>query len=159
MIQSALNHANSNPYAVSYIKGNTENINIKGKVEFFVWSSGSIIKLEITGLPNKEKNNFFGFHIHEYDVCDEKEKFLTAGEHLNLEKDTHPNHMGDLPMIYSSNGYAFMLYYTDRFTPKDVVGKSVIIHKMIDDLKTNPSGNSGERIACGRIIKRKWLFM
>lgn len=158
MVQNALRHANSNPYAIAYLLGNTENKEIKGRVEFFNWASGSIIKLEITGLPSSNKNNFFGFHIHEYDIC-EKEDFLTAGEHFNLENDTHPNHMGDLPMIYSNNGYAFMLYYTDRFTPKDVIGKSVIIHKMIDDLKTNPSGNSGERIACGKIIKRKWMFM
>ena len=56
-------------------------------------------------------------------------------------------------MIYSNNGYAFMLYYTARFRPVDVINKSVIIHKMTDDLMTDPAGNSGERIACGVILR------
>ncbi len=155
MVQNVLKQTFNSPYALAYLSGNKDDI--KGIVEFFPWSSGSIIKLEVTGLPSENKNNFFGFHIHEFGICEEN--FLTAGEHFNLEKDLHPNHMGDLPMIYSNNGYAFMLYYTDRFTPKDVVGKAVIIHKMLDDLKTDPSGNSGERIACGKIIKRNNMFM
>ena len=46
-----------------------------------------------------------------------------------------------------------MLYYTARFTPIDVINKSVIIHKMTDDLMTDPAGNSGERIACGVITR------
>jgi Cu-Zn family superoxide dismutase len=61
-------------------------------------------------------------------------------------------------MIYSNNGYSFMLYYTNRFKPDDVVGKSVIIHSMFDDMTTQPAGNSGNRIACGTITKRRWMF-
>lgn len=56
-------------------------------------------------------------------------------------------------MIYSNEGYSFMLYYTSRFTPQEVIGKSAIIHSGIDDLKTQPSGNSGIKIACGVILK------
>ena len=46
-----------------------------------------------------------------------------------------------------------MLYYTSRFAPQDVVGKSVVIHSGIDDMITQPSGNSGIKIACGEIVK------
>ena len=103
-----------------------------------------------------EKNNFWGFHIHENGNCDEgdlEDPFKNAGEHFTMEDELHPNHTGDLPMIYSNNGYSFMIYYSDRFKPDDVIGKSVIIHKNFDDITTQPSGNSGKRIACGVIVK------
>ena len=46
-----------------------------------------------------------------------------------------------------------MLVYTDRFRPVDVIDKTVIIHDNSDDFKTQPSGNSGNKIACGVIEK------
>lgn len=161
MTKNALMIANGNPYSVAYIKGNNENKNLKGTVEFFPWSTGSIIKLEILGLPVNNDNSFFGFHIHENSDCkieENKPPFESAGKHYDIDENIHPNHTGDLPLIYSNKGYSFMLYYTNRFTPEQVVGKSIIIHKMADDLKTDPSGNSGERIACGTIIRRRWMF-
>jgi len=158
MTINALKLANSNPYAIAYLKGGKNNSEIKGTVEFFPWATGSIIKLEILGLPKDTPNNFFGFHLHENGVCDITKNFESSGAHYNKNMNAHPNHVGDLPMIYSNNGYAFMLYYTNRFTPDEIIGKSVIIHKMVDDLKTEPSGNSGERIACGVVIKRRWIF-
>lgn len=80
-----------------------------------------------------------------------EESFLDAGEHFDLEDNKHPNHSGDLPSIYSNNGYSYMEFYTTRFKVKDIIGKSVIIHEMKDDFMTQPSGNSGNRIACGVI--------
>jgi len=158
MTVNALKLANSNPYAICYLKGNKDNPKLKGTVELFPWATGSIIKLEVVGLPMGELNNFFGFHIHENGICEEDKNYETAGAHFDTNMNMHPNHVGDLPMIYSNNGYAFMLYYTNRFKPDDVIGKSVIIHKMIDDMTTQPSGDSGARIACGVIIKRRWMF-
>lgn len=152
--------ANSTPYGIAYINGGKNNPNLKGVVQFFPWDTGSIIKLEIVGLPNANKNNFLGFHIHEKDICDVNVDFETAGGHYNPDMDMHPYHIGDLPMIYSNNGYSFMLYYTNRFMPEDVIGKSVIIHNMVDNMKTQPSGNSGARIACGvirpNVISDRW---
>lgn len=46
-----------------------------------------------------------------------------------------------------------MNFLTDRITLKEVIGKAVVIHSMPDDFTSQPSGNSGEKIACG-IIKR-----
>ncbi len=158
MTVNALKLANSNPYAICYLKGNKDNTKLKGTVEFFPWATGSIIKLEVVGLPMGELNNFFGFHIHEKGICEVEKNYETAGTHFDKNMNMHPNHTGDLPMIYSNNGYAFMLYYTNRFKPDDVIGKSVIIHKMMDDMMTQPSGNSGARIACGVIVKRRWMF-
>lgn len=81
--------------------------------------------------------------------------FEAAGNHLNTENDKHPNHLGDLPMIYSNNGYAYMEFFTSRFTPDKVIDKTLIIHDDIDDFMTDPAGNSGERIACGKIVRYK----
>lgn len=146
-------HGKSYCYAV--IKGDSEHEKLMGKVEFFPWSKGTIVKLEIMGLPKDiGENNFFGFHIHDKGNCENPEmNFPSVGEHYTKEEIMHPNHTGDLPMIYSNEGYSYMLYYTSRFTPQDVVGKSVIIHSGTDDMITQPSGNSGIKIACGEIVK------
>lgn len=144
------------PCAVAHIKGGTEESQIYGEVCFYSWANGTIIKLEVMGLPQNGKNNFWGFHIHESGNCDEddvNDPFKNAGEHFTMDDVHHPNHTGDLPMIYSNNGYSFMIYYSDRFKPEDVIGKSVIIHKNFDDIVTEPSGNSGKRIACGVIVE------
>lgn len=45
-----------------------------------------------------------------------------------------------------------MAFHTDRFTPDDVRGRIVIVHDMPDDFRTDPSGDSGKRIACGVIV-------
>ena len=44
---------------------------------------------------------------------------------------------------------------TDKFKIEDIIGKTVIIHDMPDDFKTQPSGNSGKKIACGIIENSK----
>lgn len=141
---------------MALVKGSDKYNQIIGNVKFYERNNGTLVELEIKGLPNRNKNNIFGFHIHEFGVCNssnEKGAFMDAGSHFDLEENKHPNHTGDLPSIYSNSGYAYMRFYTNRFKPNDVTGKSVIIHDMSDDFKTDPSGNSGERIACGVIKK------
>ena len=58
-----------------------------------------------------------------------------------------------MPPLFWNNGYAFQMFLTDRFTVKEIIGKTVIIHDNADDFTTQPSGNSGEKIACGVIEK------
>lgn len=142
------------PYAIANINGSQKYTKIKGKVHLYSVKNGTLFKIEVIGLPNENKNNFFGFHIHQGEECNSQEiAFESALEHFNLENDEHPNHLGDLPMIYSNDGYAYMQFYTNRFTPDKVLEKTIIIHKDMDDFMTEPAGNSGERIACGKIIK------
>ena len=45
-----------------------------------------------------------------------------------------------------------MQVYTGRFMPEDVIGKTVVLHGMPDDFHTQPSGDSGMKIACGEIV-------
>ena len=157
MINRRVNSAVVNlPYAMAEVKGSYKYRELRGKVKFYGYREGSLVRVEIEGLPKENKNNFFGFHIHEGTNCDDGETpFESAGGHLNPEHDQHPNHLGDLPIIYSNKGYAYMEFYTARFTPDEVVDTVVIIHKERDDLKTDPAGNSGERIACGKILRIK----
>lgn len=56
-----------------------------------------------------------------------------------------------MPPLFSVNGNAFLCFMTNRFKIKEVLGKSVIIHSKPDDFTTQPSGNAGEKIACGMI--------
>lgn len=53
----------------------------------------------------------------------------------------------------SHNGIAWMEVYTGRFYPEEVIGRTIIIHGMPDDFRSQPSGNSGEKIACGEIME------
>ncbi len=141
-------------FAVADIKGGEKYPEIKGKAKFYSQKSGVFINIEIENLPIENKNNFFGLHIHEGDICGEGKgdnPFSEAGEHHNLEGDKHPQHIGDLPMIYSNEGYAYMEFYTDRYEPKEILNHTIIVHEGMDDFKTDPAGNSGERIACGEI--------
>lgn len=65
----------------------------------------------------------------------------------------HPHHAGDLPPLFGNNGFALCAFLTNRFSVDEVVGRTVIIHDRPDDFTTQPSGNSGMKIACG-VIRR-----
>ena len=71
--------------------------------------------------------------------------------HYNPKDCPHPYHAGDMPPLFGNNGEAFMAFMTDRFTVEEIIGKTVIIHSNPDDFTTQPGGNSGEKIACGKI--------
>ena len=79
--------------------------------------------------------------------------FESAGGHLNFENTPHPEHTGDLPPLFGADGRAYLAVITGRFSVNDVIGRTVIIHSDPDDFKTQPAGNSGERIACGVISR------
>ena len=97
----------------------------------------------------------FGFHIHEGTRCSgtSVDHFADAGSHYNPSNCPHPRHAGDLPPLFVNNGRAWFATITPQFTVSDVIGHTVIVHSDPDDFHTRPSGNSGEKIACG-MIKR-----
>lgn len=65
------------------------------------------------------------------------------------------NRGGDLPpLLANRGGYAMMIFYTDRFRPREILGRTLVIHDMPDDFRTQPSGNSGMKIACGLIFPK-----
>lgn len=149
---------NDVPDAYAKIKGSNMFPNIRGMVYFYNVYGGTIVVTEVSGLPNtmnQENGNFYGFHIHEGVSCsgDQEDPFKDAGAHYNPTHTTHPKHVGDLPPLLANDGIAWSAVYTDRFYPEDVVGRTVIIHDMADDFETQPSGDSGIKIACGAIME------
>lgn len=146
------------PDAYADILGSKNYPQIEGTIKFYSWKDGSIVALEINGLPRQigeEKHPILGFHIHEGESCsgNNKDYFADALGHFNPKNVPHPQHAGDMPPIFANDGMGVMVFYTNRFTPDDIVGRTVIVHDMPDDFKTQPSGDSGEKIACGEIKK------
>jgi Cu-Zn family superoxide dismutase len=85
-------------------------------------------------------------------VGDPENPFLAAGEHWNPDDQPHGNHAGDFPVLFSNHGLGELCFFTDRFKVWQVIGRSVIIHENPDDFRSQPSGDSGRRIACGVIL-------
>lgn len=148
--------------AIAHIQGSDLAPEIHGTVKFLGIEDGCWVEAEIFGLPEFSEATEtsaqvgpFGFHIHEKDTCGSihgDSPFSAAGGHWNPDGDSHGNHAGDFPVLFSNGGTAKMLFFTDRFSPEDVVGRSVVIHQSPDDYISQPSGSGGKRIACGSIV-------
>lgn len=125
-----------------------------GTARFFDTSyGGTLTEIEVSDLPDQEfpgESGFFALHIHENADC--SNGFQNTGEHYNIGEDGHPYHTGDLPPLLSNTGYAYSAFYDERFVVADILGRSLVIHAMRDDFTTQPSGDSGVKIACGIIM-------
>lgn len=146
------------PAAYANIFGSPAYDSVYGWIMFYLVPGGTLVQTQITGLPIESGlcgNRIHGFHIHSGSVCNGtgETPFSAAGGHYNPGNCPHPEHAGDMPPLFSNHGFAWSSFYTDLFLPKDVVGKTVIVHARQDDFTTQPSGNSGEMIACGEIKK------
>ena len=145
------------PTAFARLTGSPEHEEITGIVRFYSVKSGVLVNAEVYGLPSTSEACtpfIHGFHIHEGNSCTgtTENPFANAGMHFNPSGCPHPEHAGDLPPLFSNNGFAWMTYFTDRFSVPDILGKTVIVHEKTDDFHTQPSGNSGDEIACGIIM-------
>ena len=142
--------------AKAIIKGNRKYSKINGTVTFKETKNGVLVTAKINGLPKSKDScigRFFGFHIHEGTTCTGNltDEFANAKSHLTPTNCPHPFHIGDLPPLIENNGYAYMSVLINKFKVKDIIGKVIIIHDSPDDFTTQPSGNSGTKIACGKI--------
>jgi superoxide dismutase, Cu-Zn family len=124
--------------------------------------SGVFIKADLHGLPP----GVHAFHFHQKALC-EAPDFKSAGPHFNPEAKKHGlenpegHHAGDMNnFTVNAKGQAKF-----KTTNKDVTlgddshslfsngGTALMIHAKADDMKTDPAGNAGDRIACGVITK------
>jgi superoxide dismutase, Cu-Zn family len=121
-----------------------------------------VIKVNLKNLPVGEH----AVHIHAKALCDAPD-FKTAGGHFNPETKQHGtlnpmgHHAGDLPQnIMIGEGHVgqatFKVDYLslDPASPNSILangGTSIMVHEKADDMKTDPTGNAGNRIACGVI--------
>jgi len=125
------------------------------------------VELEI----NVERGAFpgqHGIHFHSVGKCDSSAAFASAGPHFNPTNRKHglfnPDgpHVGDLEAITVDDfRQAHFVVPDPRVTLSpgptsllDADGTAVVLHALPDDQRTDPSGNSGARIACGVIVKR-----
>ncbi len=137
--------------AISRIRGSALAPKLQGTVRFLPCFGGVKIVAEICGLPQSE-TGFFALHIHEKGSC-EGAGFPNTGGHYNPEAQPHPQHAGDLPpLLRRQDGSAWLAVATDRFSIRDVIGRSVVIHQGRDDFTTQPSGAPGEKLGCGTIV-------
>lgn len=144
------------PQAWAMVQGSRDYPGIQGNVRFYQTPRGVLVSAEFVGLPNPSeicRSPVFGFHIHEGDSCTgtREDPFADVRMHYNPYNCPHPYHVGDLPPLFGVNGYAFSVFLTNRFTVREIVGKTVIVHGSPDDFTTQPSGNAGTKMACGQI--------
>lgn len=141
------------PDAMAWITGDQNNPDLSGLIKFYSTNyQGIFIEVELWGLPNVTTPNstdFYAMHIHENGDC--SQNFTRTGNHYSYPPAMHPSHSGDLVPLLGNQGYAFTTFYDNRLTIPEIIGRSVIIHSMPDDFHTQPSGNSGQKIACGEI--------
>ena len=147
------------PNAWAIMEGSAGYPGISGMVCFYQTRSGVLVAAEVSGLPAGAEpcgDRVFGFHIHSGEECagDVADPFAAALGHYDPDGCPHPEHAGDLPPLFSNRGYAFAVFLTDRFSVREIVGRTVIIHSAPDDFTSQPSGNAGTKIACGRIRTR-----
>ena len=117
------------------------------------------IKLNLKNIPFGEH----AVHIHQNPTCDAPD-FKGAGGHFNPESKQHGSqnpmghHAGDLPQNVSigedhTGQSTFKVDYLSlaEGAPNSVHGHAIVVHEKADDMKTDPTGNAGNRIACGVI--------
>jgi superoxide dismutase, Cu-Zn family len=133
-----------------------EKSKVKGTITFMQEENGVKITGEIMGLTPGEH----GFHIHEFGNISDV-KGISAGGHFNPSKMKHGSpmdkerHEGDLGNITADKSGTVHLELTDSMIKlngeNSIIGRSVVVHAGKDDFITQPTGNSGDRIAFGVI--------
>ena len=145
------------PFASAKIKGSNNYPGISGIVYFYKVPEGVLVLIQLSGLPVSAdicKQPIFAIHIHSVNSCtgNNTDPFADTLTHYNPNHCAHPYHAGDLPPVFGANGLGFSVFLTNRFSAEEIIGKTIILHSSPDDFTTQPSGNSGIKIACGVIL-------
>ncbi len=132
-----------------------------GKVRLTATPSGILIQLYLTGIPPGEH----AFHVHEVGKC-EPPDFKSAGAHFSPDKTKHglmnPEgpHAGDMPNLHVPDSGKLSIEILNPLVTLrgerallDEDGSALVIHAGADDYTTDPTGNAGNRIACGVITE------
>ena len=131
-----------------------------GTVRFAQTGDKVMVSGEVRGLTPYAEH---GFHVHEKGDCSSGDGMGTGG-HFNPTTAAHgqhaqgAHHVGDLPSLRAdAQGVARIDFSSTSLTLKpgttSIVDKGLIVHRDPDDYKTQPTGNSGPRVACAAIRK------
>ena len=134
---------------------------VSGTVTFTEVADGVQMQAEITGLTPGNH----GFHVHEFGDCSAADA-SAAGAHFNPTHEPHAGpdaaqrHVGDMGNVQADASGKAKLEYVDHQISltndqRSVIGRSVVVHAKADDLKSQPAGDSGARVACGVIGRAK----
>jgi superoxide dismutase, Cu-Zn family len=147
--------------AVAQLQGR-EGTNVAGVATFTQTTDGVNLVIEVEGMDPGPK----GLHIHENGQCTQP-TFESAGGHWDPTGHDHgalghtaEAHKGDIGNIeIGSDGRGRLEFSTDRWTiggseETNIIGKALVIHASQDDLRTQPTGDSGDRMGCGVIQER-----
>jgi len=135
---------------------------VVGSAVFLQESDGVRILLDLRDLTPGTK----GVHIHAVGRCDPP-SFESAGPHFNPTKAQHGSenpkgpHAGDLPNItVEATGQGHLEVTNSRVTLESgptslfgAAGSALVVHEDPDDMRTDPAGNSGARVACGVVVR------
>lgn len=132
-----------------------------GTAQLLASGSQVNISIAVVGLAP----GIHGVHLHMTGSC-EAPDFTSAGAHLNPAGHQHGTsnpagpHLGDLPNVTVGSDGTGTVSATLPGTPNEVLaqlfdgdGTAVVVHANADDYRTDPSGNSGGRIACGVLTR------
>lgn len=135
----------------------TQGNNVRGLVVFHQMDGQVMVHARLSGLKPLGEH---GFHVHETGNCASTDG-SSAGGHFNPDGKPHgpqgaAHHAGDMPALKAdANGAVDQKFVLSGVTvdsgPAGVVGRAVIVHAQADDYTTQPTGNSGARLACGVI--------
>ena len=130
---------------------------VRGTVHFYETPKGIRVVAKISGLTPGQH----GFHIHEKGDCS-KPDATSAGGHFNpggakhgapTDGERHAGDFGNLTADAAGNAKAdFVDGHISFNGPNSIVDRGVIVHEKADDLKSQPAGNAGARVACGNIM-------
>ncbi|HEY1115144.1 MAG TPA: superoxide dismutase family protein [Chitinophagaceae bacterium] len=151
------------PAAEATLSGVYSDTAVSGTARFTQGASGQVkLNLEVT-VPAKA-NGTVAVHLHEMGSCADNGK--AAGPHWNPTGEAHGKwgegayHSGDLGNVtLDGSGRGTLELESDRWSiggdaQKDILNKAVIVHSGVDDYKSQPAGNAGNRIGCGVIAAR-----
>lgn len=132
----------SSPVATAQIEGCESYPCIRGTMMLYPSQTGVFLVVSVENIPSELGcGNILAMHIHDPET----------GAHYNPEGTPHPHHAGDLPPLFVEKNEAWSAFLTERFDIREVIGKHIVIHRRRDDFTTQPSGDAGEKVACGTI--------